>query len=129
MGKKDEKVARSEPRKHNGPADLKTYSWDDICPPLDDPDESGPTFSYNLAGDNGKLWPKADDNHDVLRRLEAANVVDANCSTDSEAGEVFIEFKNEVAARCFLDRLNLYLVNRANAVREARKALKKVLDG
>lgn len=127
MGKKSEKVARPESQKHNGPADLKTYSWDDICPPDDDMDTW--LFSHDLAGDNGKLWPKADDNHEVLRRLEAANVVDANCSADSEAGEVFIDINSEVAARCFLDRLNLYLVNRANAVRDARKVFKKVLDG
>jgi hypothetical protein len=93
--------------------DIQTADWD-----------SPPRYYFTCAmvSTCEPLFNGCYDNYDVESLLIKNKVITKACEADSESCQMFVNFKRKDTAKRFIDRLNKYLVKRAEQLEELMTA-------
>jgi len=76
-------------------------------------------FDCSMISSCQPLFDDCDSNYDVEEKLEKAKVITKRNSTDSESCALVVRFSSQKSADAFINRLNDYLVKKAEKFTEA----------
>ena len=77
------------------------------------------TFDCAMISSCQPLFDDCDSNYDVEEKLEKAKVITKRNNTDSESCALVVRFSSQKSADAFINRLNDYLVKKAEKFTEA----------
>ena len=97
---------------------VKQFSYDSINKLDYDGTDYPYYFTAAMVSTCDPLFNGCYDNYDVENLLVKNGVITKACQTDSESCQMFVNFKRKDTAKKFIDRLNKYLVKRANQLEE-----------
>lgn len=79
------------------------------------------SFSCGMIGTCHPLFDDCFGNVDVEIKLRNAKVIRKNNATDSESCALWVYFSKRESGEKFIDRLNVYLVEKTHKLEEARR--------
>jgi len=97
------------------------FNYDDDIMDLEYDDETCLSFFCSMVSTCAPLFDGLYDNYDVADCLEKAGVLNEECDEDSESCGFGVTFDSKEKAERFLERLNGFLVERANKLNEVKK--------
>jgi hypothetical protein len=77
-------------------------------------------FDCAMVSTCAPLFDDCDSNYEVEEKLEKAKVITKACEPDTESCALVVNFKRKDTARAFIQRLNRYLVAKAEKMAEAK---------